>query len=101
MKRGLGQLSPDLATLTQNLPADLQPHIILRTPMGNAVVDPLAVSQDQRTQDIMNALGITMEVRFGPVPADVLQGPSLGTNLGLVAILAVLGILWWRQRRYS
>ena len=77
----------------------LQPGLVylkLTTPLGDAAIDPFAAAQDSRTQQIMQALGLGVEIGFGPVPA-IADTSSLRTNLttlmtygiGAVVVLAI------------
>jgi hypothetical protein len=74
-------------------------NIILHTPIGIWAVDPFA-APDPTVAGIMNALGISIELKMGPLtPAD-LAAPSLPTNLGLLIGGAVLvGIMLYQRKR--
>jgi hypothetical protein len=73
-------------------------QVVLRTPLGIWAVDPFA-TPDPTVTSIMNALGISVELRMGPLsPAD-LQAPSLPTNLGLLIGAVVLGGIMLYQRK--
>lgn len=62
-----------------------QTHIIVRTPLGVWIMDPLAPA-DPTVTKIKEALGIEIELHAGDIsPAD-LAAPSLVSSLGLLAV---------------
>lgn len=82
----------DLQSLRGLIPDNLKPTLILKTPIGVAVIDPLAPAQDSSVTSILNALGIQAEVRFGDVPAEITQAPQLANVLPWV-LLGSAGLL--------
>lgn len=67
-------------------------HLIVRTPLGTAVVDPFTPERSDTARAIMDALGIEVELRLGPVPDEDLAAPGLGEGLGsLLMIGGVIG----------
>ena len=73
----LGQL--DIPTLFSELPPGML-TLALATPVGTALIDPLATAQNSATQAILNALGISLTLYVGDVPADV-QAAAAATPL--------------------
>lgn len=62
-------------------------YVGLTTPLGNAVIDPFAAAQDQATQNVLNALGITVTFGLGTPPPALTAGPALGENLKTLALV--------------
>lgn len=62
-------------------------YVGLTTPLGNAVIDPFAAAQDPATQQILNALGITVTIGLGTPPPSLTAGPALGENLKTLALV--------------
>lgn len=99
--RRLGQLPPEIIS------AITQPglvYVAVRSPLGVAVVDPFAASQDETTNQIMQRLGITVEVGFGPPPAGLLEEAaaaplSEGLKMAGLLLLGGLGLLFLAGRR--
>jgi hypothetical protein len=86
--------------LSAFVPDALRPHVVIRTPLGVVVIDPLASSQDDTTQRLLQSLGIEAEIIVGPVPESVLAQAAaepLGRNLALLAA-GVVGLWLWSRR---
>jgi hypothetical protein len=62
-------------------------YVGLTTPLGNAVIDPFAAAQDPATQNVLNALGITVTFGLGTPPPSLTTGPALGENLKTLALV--------------
>ena len=97
-----GQL-PDLASAVSAFTAGqvIPPgtvYVALTTPLGNAYIDPFAAAQDERTQQILQGLGIGVTFGVGPVPAEIAGAPSLVENLKVIG-LVVGGFLLLRMLR--
>lgn len=94
----LGAVPPSLVDL---IPDNMRPHVVLTTPIGTTIIDPLLSSQDETTQQFLQSLGIQVDVIFGPVPNDVLTRAAtepLGRNLGAILAIAGVGLLWLMKR---
>ena len=76
-------------------------HVALRTPLGNAYIDPFAAAQDEGTQRTMAALGITAEIILGRAPAGEAAGPSLTENLKVLGLVGagLLALALFSRRR--
>ena len=69
------------ALANQQLPPGLL-YVAIRTPLGDAYVDPGAVSQDQTTQEILDRLGVSASLEFGAAPEATLTSGRLTENIG-------------------
>lgn len=73
-----------------------QSHVILRTPLGNWIVDPLGPADPTMTK-LRQALGIEIELKAGPLSQADLEAPSLFSTLGLLAVAG--GLLYLTKGR--
>lgn len=92
---GVGAVADLPGDLGALIPEALKPHVVLITPLGTTIIDPLISLQDDSTQQVLQNLGIEMHVIFGPVPDELLTMASdqpLGQNLMLWGGLAALGL---------
>lgn len=69
----------------------------LNTPIGDAVIDPGAASQDSATQQVMNALGITLSYGTGlaPVPETTIASTGYAVGVGTLVLggAALVGLM--------
>ena len=102
--RGLGEFDLErlaaTGDLTSVLPDSVRPHVVLVTPAGTTIIDPM-IQADPGTQATLANLGIQMYVFFGPVPEEFVQqaqSAPLGRNLALLGV-AALGVLLLLNRK--